>query len=115
MVRGYAENMDEDREREPESEEPQEVDTSPDLDMVALFSSSNHKAEMEALSIQSLLEANGIPSVLVGPSTIPSLEFQVRVPRHLVDDAARTVAEARAAGPEAAEEAEEASESEGAV
>ena len=70
---------------------------------------------MEALSIHSLLEANGIPSVVVGPSTIPSLEFQVRVPRHLFVDAQRTVEEARAAGPEAAEEAEEASESECAV
>ncbi len=99
--------MDEDREWEPESEE---VNPSSELDMVTLFSSSNHKAEMEAMSIRALLESNGIPAVVVGPSTIPSLEFQVQVPRHLLDDARRAVAEAREAGPQAAEEAAEASE-----
>ncbi|HWQ54217.1 MAG TPA: hypothetical protein VN442_11070 [Bryobacteraceae bacterium] len=99
--------MDEDREREPESEF---VDASPELDMVALFASSDHKAEMEAMAINGLLQANGIPSVIVGPSTIPSLEFQVQVPRHLLDDARRTIEEARASGPDAADEAEQASE-----
>jgi aryl-alcohol dehydrogenase-like predicted oxidoreductase len=91
-------------------EDRDSVDTSSDLDMVALFASSTHTAEMEAMAIHSLLTANGIPSVLVGPSTIPSLEFQVRVPRNVLDEARRTVEEAKAAGPEAAEEAEEASE-----
>ena len=80
------------------------------LDMVALFSSSNHDAEMEAMSIHSLLEANGIPSVLVGPSVIPTLEFQVQVPRAQLEEARKIVDEARAAGPRAAAEAEEESE-----
>lgn len=98
--------MDEDQERQPESE----VDPSADLDMVTLFSSSDYNAEMEAMSIRALLESNDIPAIVVGPSTIPSLEFQVQVPRHLLDDAQRVLEEARAAGPEAAEEASEASE-----
>lgn len=99
--------MADDREREPESET---VDTSHDLDLVTFFSSSNHDAELEAMSIHAILQANGIPSVLVGTSQIPSLEFQVQVPRAILADAERVVAEARAAGPDAAEEAEKDSE-----
>jgi hypothetical protein len=99
--------MAEDREREPESGT---VDTSHDLDLVPFFSSSNVDAEMEAMSIHAILQANGIPSVMVGTSQIPSLEFQVQVPRANFADAERAVAEARAAGPEAADEAAEASE-----
>jgi hypothetical protein len=94
-------------------EEPQfdgSVDTSHDLDMVPLFSSSNIDAEMEATAIHTMLRANGIPSVVVGATTIPSLEFQVQVPRGLFEEAQRMVDEARAAGPEAAAEAEAASE-----
>lgn len=98
---------DDQEEREPESES---VDPSHDLDLVPLFSSSNHDGEMEAMAIHGMLQSNGIPSVLVGASQIPSLEFQVQVPRATLADAERVVAEARAAGPEAAEEAERASE-----
>jgi hypothetical protein len=89
---------------EPESES---VDTSHDLDMVVLFRSSNHDAEMEALTINGMLDAAGIPSTIVGPSTIPSLEFQVQVPRARLEEARRLLDEARAAGPSAAEEASE--------
>src|SRR5437879_2289350 len=77
-----------------------------ELDLVPVFSSGNHDAEMEALAIHSLLEANGIPSTVVGPSTIPSVEFQVQVPHALLPDAERVMLEAQAAGPDAAEEAE---------
>ena len=86
------------------------MDPSHDLDMITLFSSSNHDAEMEATSIHSMLTANGVPSVVVGASTIPSLEFDVRVPRAYAEQAERVLEEARAAGPEAAAEAEIASE-----
>lgn len=85
-------------------------DTTGELDMVPLFSSSNIDAEMEANNIHSILQANGIPSVLVGASVIPSLEFQVQVPRARFDEAQSVIAEAQAAGPEAAAEAEAASE-----
>jgi Putative prokaryotic signal transducing protein len=86
------------------------VDTSHDLDMITLFSSSNVDAELEATAIHSMLQASGIPSVVVGASTLPVLEFQVQVPRELAAEAERVLEEARAAGPEAAAEAERATE-----
>ena len=94
-------------EEEPESEA---LDTSHEMDAATLFSSSNHDAEMEALEIHNLLQANGIPSVMVGASVIPSLAFGVQVPRADLEEARRVLAEAQAAGPEAALEAEEAGE-----
>ena len=87
-----------------------ELDESSDFDMVTLFSSSNHDGEMEATSIHAMLQANGIPSVVMGPSVIPSLEFQVQVPRAYAEEAERVLVEAREAGPQAAAEAEAASE-----
>ncbi len=74
--------------------------------MVPFFSSSNHDGEMEALAIHGVLEANDIPSILIGPASLPSLEFQVQVPEDRLADAVQAVAEARAAGPAAALEAE---------
>jgi len=85
-------------------------DASSDLDMVTLFSSSNVDAEMEANNIHGLLQASGIPSIVVGATMIPSLEFQVQAPRTYAEEAERLIEEARAAGPDAADEAEEASE-----
>jgi hypothetical protein len=96
-----------DQEPEPGSDA---VDSSHDLDMVIFFRSSAHDAEMEAMAIQSLLKANGIPAAVVGGSYIPSLEFQVQVPRADLTTAERIIAEARATGPAGAEEAERASE-----
>jgi hypothetical protein len=88
-----------------------EDETSEDsMEMVTLFSSSNHDGEQEALAIHSLLESEGIPSMVVGPSVIPSLEFRVEVPRERLEEAEKIVADARAAGPTAADEAEAASE-----
>ena len=87
-----------------------DVDPSSDLDVVIVFSSSNHNAEMEATNIHGLLESNGIEAFVVGPSVIPSLEFQVRVQRSKAEEARRLIAEARAAGPQAAAEAEASSE-----
>ena len=83
-----------------------------DLDMVTLFSSSTMDAELEANAVNSLLQANGVPSIVVGSSVIPSLEFQVQVPRADAEEARRILAEAEAAGPQAAAEAEAASEEE---
>jgi hypothetical protein len=92
-----------------ESMEP-EPDASHAMDMVTLFSSSNYDAEMEATAIHSLLESNGIPSVLVEPGPLPVLEFEVQVPREHVEEARRILTEAQAAGPDAAAEAEAAGE-----
>jgi len=78
--------------------------------MVTLFSSSNVDAELEANNIHSILEASGIPSMVVGASVIPSLEFQVQVPRDQKEEAEKVLAEAQAAGPDAAAEAEAATE-----
>ena len=80
------------------------ADPGHDLDLEAVFSSANHGAEMEALAVRAVLDAGGIPSVLIGSSQIPSLPFEVRVPRSMLDQAKAALAEAEAAGPEAAEE-----------
>lgn len=77
---------------------------------VPIFTSGNHDAEMEALTIQGILEASDIPTMLVGPHMLPNLDFQVHVPEHLVEKAQEVIAEARKAGTSAAEEAELASE-----
>jgi hypothetical protein len=87
-----------------------EPDASHEMDMVTLFSSSNHDAEMEAMAIHGILESNGIPSILVGTSTLPVLAFEVQVPKENLEEAERILAEAQAAGPAAAAEAEAASE-----
>ena len=91
-----------------------EVNPSHDLDLVTLFSSSTIDGEMEANNIHGMLEASGIPSVVIGASSLPSLEFLVQVPRSAIEEAQRVLAEAEAAGPEAAAEAEAASEEPGA-
>jgi hypothetical protein len=93
----------------PEDEEGN-VNPSHDLDLATLFRSASIDAENEAATIEALLASNDIPAVVVGVSSIPSLEFQVRVPHNRLADAERLLAEAREAGPEAAAEAEAASE-----
>ncbi len=85
------------------------VDASEDLDMVPVFSSDAHNAEMLATAIHSLLEANGIPSIIVGAAGFPSLPFEVRVPRARLEEAQQAIRAAEEAGPEAAEEAAESS------
>jgi uridine phosphorylase len=81
-----------------------------ELEMVTLFSSSNVDAEMEANNIHTMLQASGIPSVVIGSSVIPSLEFQVQVPAENADEAQRIIDEAQAAGPQGAADAEAAGE-----
>ena len=77
---------------------------------MTLFSSSNVDGEMEANNIHAILQASGIPSIVVGASVIPSLEFQVQVPRTALDEARKIIDDARAAGPDAAAEAEASTE-----
>jgi len=86
------------------------VDPSPDLDMVTLYNAPVVDAEIEADMIRGVLESNGIQSMLVRNSTLPSLGFEVKVPRARAEEAERLIEEAKAAGPEAAAEAERASE-----
>lgn len=87
-------------------------DASHDLDMVSLFSSENIDAEMETDMIRGVLEANGIPCIVVRAAGFPSLGYEVRVPGASAEEAERLIAEARAAGPEAAAAGEAASEDE---
>ena len=89
---------------------PQQPDDSHEMDMVVLFSSSNHDAEMEAMQIHGVMEANGITSIVVGTSTLPVLEFEGQVPLENLEEAQRILAEAQAAGPAGAAEAEAAGE-----
>lgn len=91
-------------------DDPGRVDPSHELDMVPLIETQGATGEMEAMAIQSILDANGIPAVLIGATTLPNLSFQVRVARNDVERAQATLAEARAAGPAAAVEAEQESE-----
>jgi hypothetical protein len=78
----------------------------PDEGMTPVFSSSNHDAEMEAMAIRGVLDSNGIPAMIVGPSVLPTLEFQVQVPEHLLAQARQLIREARQGGRRAADEGE---------
>jgi hypothetical protein len=82
----------------------------PDEGMTPVFSSSNHDAEMEAMAIKGVLDSNGIPAMIVGPSLLPNLEFQVQVPEHLLAQARQILREARQGGRRAADEGEAATE-----
>ncbi|MEO7142578.1 MAG: DUF2007 domain-containing protein [Bryobacteraceae bacterium] len=84
-----------------------EVDDSHDLDLETVFDAAS---EMEALSIQSVLEANGIAGVMVGDQVLPNLPFEVRVARDLAAEARRIIKQAESVGAAGAEEAEQATE-----
>jgi hypothetical protein len=101
--------MAQDPERDDDAVDEGAVDPSHDLDMEPLYFSQTIEAEVEAEVIRGVLEANGIPSTL-SSSPYPSLGFQIQVPRSRLEEARRVIAEQEAAGPEAAAEAEAASE-----
>jgi hypothetical protein len=71
--------------------------------------------EMEATSLQTLLEANGIDAVVVGAEMMPNLPYRLQVPADQSKAAAEIIADARAAGADAADEAEQAGEVSGDV
>src|SRR5712691_6796735 len=84
----------------PEAEDEDEVSEqglSHDLDFVSIFSAQGIEAEMEAISIQSVLEANGIPCTVIGSAQIPSLPFEVRVPKSRLEEAMGLLEEVRQA------------------
>jgi len=85
-------------------------DTSHELDMETVFISETHNSEMQALEVQSLLEAQGIPTVVVSVSQFPSCPYEVRVPRARLEEARAVIAAAEEAGPEAAEQQYETAE-----
>ena len=96
--------------QDPEDRDQEQPLSSHALDMVPLYDSLTVDAEVEADVIRGLLDSNGIPSLVRGAPQYPPLGFQVLVPRGKVREAQRLIAEALAAGPEAAAEAEAASE-----
>jgi len=69
--------------------------------------------EMEAVELKNLLDANGIDAVISGSEMMPNLPYRLMVAAGQAEDAARVIAEARAAGPAGAEEAEQEGEAEG--
>ena len=96
--------------QDPEDRDQDQPLTSHALDMVALYDSATVDAEMEADVIRGVLDSNGIPSVVRRAFGIPTLGFQVLVPRGRVREAQQLIEEAQAAGPAAADAAEAASE-----
>lgn len=85
-------------------------DESHELDLVTVFRSAGTTSEMEALSVQSLLEASGINAVIEGTPTMPNLPEEVRVAREDETDAKRVIAAALQAGAAGAAEAEKQTE-----
>ena len=66
--------------------------------------------EMEVMTVQQLLESNGINTVLVGDNPLPSLAEEIRVAEEDAERAQQLIADALSAGPAGAAEAEAESE-----
>lgn len=78
-----------------------------ELDLVTVFRlAEGGTEETEVLMVRQLLESNGIATVLVGDSPLPNLAEEVRVSKADAERARQLIAEALAAGPEGADEAE---------
>jgi hypothetical protein len=84
-------------------------DKSHNMDFVTVFNTGDgsHESEAEALLVKGLLESNGIYATVAGEGVpIPSLGWEIRVAQEKEAEARRIIAEARQAGPSAADEAE---------
>ena len=86
------------------------LSSSSEFDLVPVAATEGALSEMEAISIKAILDANGINAVIVGASQLPNLGFEVRVADADLDRSQRAIAEAQAAGPAGALEAESAGE-----
>ncbi|MGD1092870.1 MAG: hypothetical protein ABSB35_12880 [Bryobacteraceae bacterium] len=95
----------------PIEDEFAEVNESHDLDLVTVFQSAGNTSEMEAMSVLAMLKSNGIYAMTTADPRFPNLPDEVRVPQDKVAEAKRLIAEALAAGPAAADEAEAGTES----
>jgi hypothetical protein len=96
-----------------ESESPEQLDTSGDLDMVTVLRAEEHDAQSEVQIVRGLLEAGGVPCVIVGGPEFPNLPCEVRVPKERFEEALILIAESQSAGPRGAEEAEASTEGQG--
>ena len=96
----------------PLPDEVEEVDPSPHLDLSeAIFhSEGSTTAEFEANEIKGLLEASNIAAIVVGDSVLPNFPFEVRVALENAERARILLDDYIKGGPEAAEEAERATE-----
>ena len=86
------------------------MESETDLDIVPVFRAVGTSAEMETLSVQALLQAEGIDAVVVGDTRYPNLPEEIRVTRRDLRRAEQVIREALAAGPAGAAEAEIAGE-----
>ena len=90
--------------------EHEDVDPSHELDLVTVFQTAGTSNEIEAISIQTMLENGGISAFIIGDPRFPSLGQEVRVAREHEAKARQLIEEALAAGPSGAEEAEQSTE-----
>lgn len=81
-------------------------DPSSAMDLTEIFEGQGTTAELEALSIEAVLKANGIPCVVQGASEIPTLPYVVLVPKRDFERATSILEEAKASGPAAADAAQ---------
>jgi type III secretory pathway lipoprotein EscJ len=75
-------------------EEVKDADPSSDLNLETV---ANGLSEMEANSMKSFLESNGIAAVLVGDAVLPNLTFDIRVARDQLELARQLLVEAQKA------------------
>jgi hypothetical protein len=73
--------------RKENEDEVTKTGASHELDFVAVFKDQAPDAEMEALAVKGMLESAGIPAVVIGSPQIPSLPFEVRVPKSRLEEA----------------------------
>jgi hypothetical protein len=85
--------------------------STPSDGMATIFRSSDHTAEIEAEMIMGMLESNGVKALLKGLDVLPGAhDVEIMVPAEQQQLAEQLIAEAKQAGPAAAEEAEQATE-----
>ncbi len=98
---------------DPEPVAPEQLDTSEEFDLVTVLRAEEHDAPSEIQVIRGLLEAGGVPCVVVGGPEFPNLPCEIRVPKARVEEALLLIAESQAVGPRGAEEAEASTEGQG--
>ena len=81
-------------------------DPSAAMDLQEIYEGQGTTAELEAMSIEAVLKANGVPCVVQGAAEIPTLPFAVLVPQRDMERALAILEEARASGPAAADAAQ---------
>jgi len=89
----------------PLPDEVEEVDDSHELDLETVFHAEGAEAtaQLQALEVKGMLEANGIAAILVGDSVLPNLPFEVKVARENAARARELILEAESSGPPAEE------------